>query len=289
MASSMRLSPYLRQRRRITDSFGDVFENQPDCHWADAMVAEDSRDAMVAVPAHSAVRPLQLDFACEHGPVERASSSPAEGHAHSSPRLESSVMHSTTLSRHSISSTPAPRAASVPADGVSHKRRLRQRDEPHVSDGLRSLLADAGDMQATPVEYVSWDVELESSLKPERRRLGLMLQPFSIGKADEQAIKVASVNAGFVMDAWNAAAASVAVSFHPSGCKALSRSVAVQRGDEIVAIDGEPVGPWASEQNRRAVIVRIRSCSSLTFRRWTSSDVKAKVVLSRGCAVRGGA
>lgn len=318
MASAARLSPYLRQRRRITDSFGDVFENLPDRHWADG-VADDGHGAFVAAgdvsmqdPALALVQPLQLDFSSARRAAQRATSAPAESHFSGGGEVrngqaeppflssegcrehpETGKKDSTATSRHTMSSTSAPRAASVPRDVVLADGGLPRREEldlqPRVKDDLSALLLGASDPTAPGVEHVSWDVDLERILTSERRRLGLMLQPFAVGKAEDQAMRVASVKAGCAMDAWNAAATSVTVRLHPSGRDAPNRSVTVQRGDEIVAINGEPVGPWESERDRRAVILRIRSCGGLTCRRWMSSDKVAKIAPRRGCTALGGA
>merc|ERR1712232_507892 len=110
---------------------------------------------------------------------------------------------------------------------------------------------------ASSTEYIQWRVDFAS----DAGCTGLQLAPFVEGKFR----RVSGISQNSALEAWNQEKMPVTVFLKPSDRETVLSNIVVKPGDELLAIDGEPIGPLLEEADRIAECME--QCTTLTFRR----------------------
>jgi len=111
---------------------------------------------------------------------------------------------------------------------------------------------------AGATESIEWHVDLE----PDSGSVGLKLEPYVKGKPR----RVQDIAEGMALHAWNSSKVPVTVFLHPGRREAVMRRITVLAGDELIAIDGEPLEQVPQEVELIA-LKKLTHCKALTFRR----------------------
>lgn len=108
-------------------------------------------------------------------------------------------------------------------------------------------------------QYIEWFIDFEA----DKGSPGLELEPHVKGEP----WRVLGVTKGLPVDAWNAETVPVTIYLYPGRREKVMRRMIVRPGDELFAVDGEPVMPDHDLEVEGNSAQRVRKCQALTLRR----------------------
>merc|ERR1712151_1067451 len=133
-----------------------------------------------------------------------------------------------------------------------------------------------------PTDYIQWRVEIPRN----SGEVGITFEDCGIPHSGH---KVSNVVEGLAVDSWNSSGLPVTVHLHPGNRETVIRRVVVRTGDELIAIDDEPL--TLAEDEAESIPKRVEVCLTLSFRRRIlprKDDVRSTGNTNR-CAAPGGA
>lgn len=153
--------------------------------------------------------------------------------------------------------------ARLVADEVREVLAVESRSED-LASGTAASNVNSAKSGVPTAEYIEWFVDLDSDAGD----IGLSLEPSIHGEPQ----RVLRVTQGLALDAWNSSKVPVTVFLLPGRREAVMRRHMIRPGDELIAIDGEPLEQMKDSlmavlEEAEHTAQRIQKCKTLTFRR----------------------